>query len=175
MSLSVILEIVSLDTKAPYTSSKRAATSPVINPHALSNRSTLMSRVGATSHQPARAQQQNDLIDPLQPPLPLADDLGPEQPVPIPRNLNLYRTDLSEHRTGPRAVARVLPVDDLVPLAPQALSHIRLAPSPSPPPTTPSTTGPSPTRPPATGSTISTTQPIPLPFSQTTPRSTIFP
>jgi len=122
----VILEIVSLDTKAPYTSSKRAATSPVINPHALSNRSTLMSRVGATSHQPARAQQQNDLIDPLQPPLPLADDLGPEQPVPIPRNLNLNRTDLSEHRPGPRAVARVLTVDDLVPLVPKALSHPRL-------------------------------------------------
>jgi len=102
MSLSVILEIVSLDTKAPYTSSKCAASSP--------------------SHQPAHAQQQNDLVDPLQPPLPLADDLRPE----IPRNLNLNRTDLSEHRLGPRAVARVLTVDDLVPLAPKALSHLRL-------------------------------------------------
>src|SRR6218665_2420957 len=83
-------------------------------------------RCDLTSHQPARAQQQNDLIDPLQPPLPLADDLRPEQPVPIPRNLNLNRTDLSEHRPGPRAVARVLTVDDLVPLAPKALSHLRL-------------------------------------------------
>src|SRR6218665_206595 len=119
MSLSVILEIVSLDTKAPYTSSKRAATSPVINPHALSNRSTLMSRVGATSHQPARAQQPNDLIDPLQPPLPRADALAPPPPPRTPPALR-------DPRPGPRPVARVLPVDGLGPLVPKALSHPRL-------------------------------------------------
>src|SRR6218665_789026 len=122
MSLSVIFEIVSLDTKAPYTSSKCAATSPVINPHALSNRTISSIPSNHRCPFPTILRPNN----PPHPPLPFADDLRPDHPAPIPRNLNLNRTDLSEHRPGPRAVARVLTVDDLVPLAPKALSHLRL-------------------------------------------------
>jgi hypothetical protein len=37
MTLSVIREMVSLDTFAPYTSAKCAATSPVVKPRAVSD------------------------------------------------------------------------------------------------------------------------------------------
>jgi hypothetical protein len=86
-TFSVIREIVSLETFAPETSAKCAATSPVVNPRAVSE-STIWST-------------------PSNPPLPLAHDLRVEAAVPIPRDLDLDRTDLGEHPLRPNAVAGV--------------------------------------------------------------------
>lgn len=60
--------------------------------------------------QPACGQREHDLVDPVQPALPLSHDPGLEAAVPVPRHLDLDRPDLGLHRPGPGAVAGVLPV-----------------------------------------------------------------
>src|SRR6478735_6042157 len=78
--------MVSLLTVAPYTSAKCAAISPVVSP---------------------RRERQDDLIDPVQAPLPFPDDARLEGAVPVPGHLDLHRADLGEHRLGPCAIAGV--------------------------------------------------------------------
>lgn len=79
-----------------------------------------------TGRQPPRGQRQHDLIDPIQPALPLANDLRIERPVPIPRDLDLDRTDLGEHRLRAFPVARVLTGRGRVLLVAEVLGHLRL-------------------------------------------------
>jgi hypothetical protein len=51
-----------------------------------------------TRVQPARGQRQHQLVDTVQPALPLTHDLRLERTVPIPGHLDLDRADLRQHR-----------------------------------------------------------------------------
>ena len=60
--------------------------------------------------QPPSCQRQHDLVDAVQPALPLAHDLRLEAAVPVARHLDLDRADLGQHRLRPNAVAGVAAV-----------------------------------------------------------------
>src|SRR6195952_3890620 len=85
-TLSVILEIVSLETKAGVDLGEV--------------------RRDLTGGQAAGGQREHDLVDPVQAPLALLDDHRLEARVPVTRHLDLHRPDLGEHRLGPGAVTR---------------------------------------------------------------------
>lgn len=81
-----------------------------------------------TGGQPPRGKRQHDLVDAIQPPLPLAHQLRGETAVAITRHLDLDRADLSQHRLGPGAVARVAAIaaGGLVLVVAQVLAHLRI-------------------------------------------------
>jgi len=76
--------------------------------------------------QPAGGQRQHDLIDPVQAPLALRHDHRLERPVPIPRNLDLHRPDLGQHRLRASAVAHVRSKRPLAVLVPQVFRELGL-------------------------------------------------
>ena len=78
--------------------------------------------------QAAGGQRQHDLVDAVQPPLPLAHDLRVEAAIPVPRDLDLDRTDLGEHRLCPSAVARVAAsaADRVVLVVAEVVAHLFL-------------------------------------------------
>ena len=57
--------------------------------------------------QPLGRQRQHHLIDPAQPPAALGHHRRLERARPVPGHVDLDRADLSQHRLGPRPVARV--------------------------------------------------------------------
>ena len=78
--------------------------------------------------QPARGQRQHDLVDPVQPSLPLPHDPRLERAVPVPGHLDLDRADLGQHRLRPGAVAGVAAVaaGRVVLVIAQVLGDLRL-------------------------------------------------
>ena len=89
MTRSVIVEIVCLDTSAPYTSARCAAISPV--------------------RESLRGQRDHQLVHPGQAPLPLRHDLRLERAVPVAGDLDLDRADLGQHASWRRRPLRELP------------------------------------------------------------------
>jgi len=65
-------------------------------------------RTDLPSRQTLGIQRQHDLIDTVQPPLPLAHDLRFERPSSVSWHVNLHvPARLGQHRLGPRALADV--------------------------------------------------------------------
>ncbi len=67
-------------------------------------------RADLPGRQPSRGQRQHDLVDAVQPTLPLVHDLRLQAPVAVPRDVNPHRPELGEHRLRALAIAGVLPV-----------------------------------------------------------------
>gem|GEM_PF-3764028 len=83
-------------------------------------------RCDLTGGQPTGSQREDDLVDPVQPTLPFAHDLGLKRPLTIPRHVDLHGTDLGEHRPGPRPVTGVATIACLVLLIAEVLGHLDL-------------------------------------------------
>ena len=88
-------------------------------------------------------QLDDQIVDPDQPALALADQLRLEAAGPVPRHVDLHRADVGEHRLGPVAVAAVVRADPLMRLVAQlpvssassAVSNtVLVTPDNSPPP-----------------------------------------
>jgi hypothetical protein len=79
-----------------------------------------------TGRQPTRRERQHDLIDPCEPSLALADDLRLERRLSVPRDLDLDRPDLREHRLGACPVTAVAAVAScrVVLLVAEVLAHL---------------------------------------------------
>src|SRR4029078_6393217 len=103
MTLWVIVEIVCLDTSAPYTSARWAWISPVVKP--LADNEITISSTPVRRRCRLRTICCSQLAAPS-----LAHDLRLEAPAPVARHAQLARADLGQHRLPPHTVAGVAAV-----------------------------------------------------------------